>query len=365
MKITFLLPVVHQNGGSRVIAIYAKALLAMGHDVTVVSRKPRVVSPQRKIVNRIKGVSYTHEAPDRDAYFRDLGARHVQLDFKEPIDATDVPDADMIVATWWRTAFEVAALPPEKGKKVYFIQHHEVHGHLPWDLSAGSYFLPLRKITICSWLVDLMKTRYNDSDVLLVPNGVDTDHFHAPTRTRNKRPRVGLLYAPAAFKGIDIGLAAIERVKEHIPDLELVVFGATRPSGDLVLPEGITFHESPSQNDIPAIYADADVWLVPSREEGFGLPILEAMACRTPVVATRTGAAPDLIVDGLNGHVVDVDDVEALADRLISVLQLSESDWQAMSGAAYACAQENTSSRAAQRFEAALQTIADQADGAP
>lgn len=49
------------------------------------------------------------------------------------------------------------------------------------------------------------------------------------------------------------------------------------------------------------------MWLFTSLEEGFGLPILEAMACGTPVVASRAGAAPDLIRDGETGYLCDWD----------------------------------------------------------
>jgi glycosyltransferase involved in cell wall biosynthesis len=50
------------------------------------------------------------------------------------------------------------------------------------------------------------------------------------------------------------------------------------------------------------VYADCDVWLFASFSEGFGLPIIEAMACRCPVVATRAGCAPDVIKEGVNGY---------------------------------------------------------------
>ena len=100
--------------------------------------------------------------------------------------------------------------------------------------------------------------------------------------------------------------------------------------------------------------------------EGFHLPPLEAMACRCPVVSTRVGGPVDIIEDGVNGYLVDVEDVESLADRLIRVLSLPESEWRSMSEAAYRAATRYTWDDATDLFEAALQkAVAMQWPGAP
>lgn len=357
MKITFLLQSAKQNGGNRVVAIYAEKLLALGHDVTVVSRIPKYGKDlPRKLLNRWKGKS-TFD-PDRTVFFDGLGDRHVQVPPKSPIDPENMPDADVVIATLWRTAYEVASLPPEKGAKVYFVQHHEVHDHLRWDLSAGSYYLPLSKVTIADWLVDTMANTYGDTDVVKVENSVDTEQFNAPPRERNKKPTVGLLYSPKSFKGIDISLRALEIARERFPDLQVVAFGISPPETDLPLPPNSKFYKSPAQDEIRDIYAQCDVWLCGSRAEGFHLPPSEAMACRCPVVSTRIGGAVEIVTEGVNGHIVDVDDAEALGARLIDVLSLSPEEWRACSDAAHARAHSYTWDDATRAFEAALIDIA-------
>lgn len=356
MKITFICGAVNQGGGSRVTAIYARKLLERGHDVTVIGRKPPEVSRKRRAFELFR--PGPQPLKDRDRYFRDLGERFHWLPHKFPLDAVDVPEADVIVATWWRTAFEVAAMPPDKGRKAYFVQHHEVHDHLPHDLSAGSYWLPLKKITIASWLVDTMAELYGDTDVALVPNAVDPGQFDAPPRAKNPRPRVGLMYAPAAFKGLDVMLRALDIARTALPDLAVTAFGKRDPEPGFSLPVGTDYHRSPAQEDIPRLYASCDAWLFGSRSEGFGLPLLEAMACRTPVVATRAGAAPDLIEPGVSGYLADIDDADALAARLVELLSLSPERWQAMSEAAHGRAHGYTWDHAADAFEAALTRIA-------
>nr|MBI3613641.1 glycosyltransferase family 4 protein [Nitrospirota bacterium] len=70
--------------------------------------------------------------------------------------------------------------------------------------------------------------------------------------------------------------------------------------------------------DLPALYAGAELFVFPSRYEGFGLPVLEAMACGTPVIASRAGALPE--VAGEAGLYVDPDDCTALADLMCRVV---------------------------------------------
>lgn len=104
-------------------------------------------------------------------------------------------------------------LPPEKGRKVYFIQHHEVHSHLPLHLSAGSYHLPMKKVTISGWLVDTMADLYGDQDVVLVPNSVDLELFQAPERGRQAAPTVGfcLMMQTCRTFNSDLELGLFER----------------------------------------------------------------------------------------------------------------------------------------------------------
>jgi len=358
MRVTFVVPKLAQNGGHRVVAIYAQKLLDMGHDVKVVEHIP----PEARgsgISKAQKLLSGRKRKPDAKAgiYYAGLGERVIKAPRYQVLDPSDVPDADIVVATWWRTAFSVATLPPEKGVQAFFVQHHEVHDHLPWDLSRGSYYLPLKKITIADWLVETMAGTYGDTDVIKVENSVDTEQFNAPPRMRNSSPRVGLLYSPKYFKGLDISLRAIEVARRRFPDLQVLAFGAQAPTPDLALPEGSAFHQLPDQDTLRSLYAQCDVWLCGSRAEGFHLPPLEAMACRCPVVGTRVGGVVEIVTEGRNGYTAEVEDAEALGARLIDVLATTDSEWRMMSDAAYARAHEYSWADAARAFEQALLQI--------
>ena len=343
-------------GGIRVAAIYADRLQRRGHDVVVVStpRRPLPLSRKMKIFAKGRGwpVDPTEQWP---SHLDSVDVDHRILKKYGPVTDADIPDADVVIATWWETAEWVAKLSPRKGAKAYLIQHDEsLFEHQPADRVAATWNLPLHKIVISKWLAELAVDRCGAETISHVPNSVDMAQFHAPRRGKQATPTVGVLYNPTPFKGYAQARQAIERARTIIPNLHCVAFGNFNVTTDQPLPPDCTFFKRPPQEKIREIYAACDVWLCGSRSEGFHLPPLEAMACRCPVVSTRVGGPMDTIIDGVNGYIVDVDDVTSLADRLVSVLQSPEADWQAMSDAAYATAERYTWDDATDLLEAAL-----------
>lgn len=363
LKINFVLPTVNMAGGIRVVAIYAAELARRGHDVTLVSVPHRQPPFGQRLKNFVRGRGWPRfeKQPSHvDALEGQPNVRHVVVDRWRPIEDRDLPDADVVVATWWETAEWVARLSPLKGAKAYFIQHHEsVFETEPEVRVQSTYRMPMHKITISRWLVDLMRDRYGDDDVTHVPNSVDTQQFQAPPRGRQARPTVGMLYHSLPWKGIDVSLRAIEHARRALPNLHVVSFGTEHQSAALPLPPGSTFEVSPPQARLRELYGSCDVWLCGSRAEGFHLPPLEAMACRCPVVSTKVGGPVDVIEEGKNGRLVDVDDADALGRALLDVLQLPEPAWRAMSDAAYATATRYTWSDATELFEAGLRAAID------
>jgi glycosyltransferase involved in cell wall biosynthesis len=278
------------------------------------------------------------------------------IDRRRPIVAADVPDADVVVATWWETAEWVATFPPSKGKPVYFIQHYEVYADQPVARVDATWRLPFQKIAVARWLSELAVDRFGDEGAILVPNAVDTNQFHAPPRGKQAVTTVGVMYSHVQFKGCDVALAAFERASRIVPRLKLVAFGHRRPTPELPLPAGSTFTLQPAQDAIRDIYASTDAWLFASRSEGFGLPILEAMACRTPVIATPAGAAPELVGQG-GGILVPPEDAGEMANAIERISRMKDSEWRAVSDAAHATANRYTWDDAADLFEQALQQV--------
>lgn len=354
MRITFVLPTVNMSGGVRVVAIYAKELAARGHDVTLVSPPPQRMPLLRKIKSALLAKGWPADFSRNPSHLDGLGLNHHILDRWRPVKNIDVPDADVVVATWWETAEWVNVLDASKGAKAYFIQHHEVHPYLPVERCRATYRFPMHKIVIARWLSEVMGNEYDDLFVDLVPNSVDHDVFFAPVRHKQKIPTIGFLYSPSSYKGVDITLSAIERVRANFKKLRVISFGAQKPSWGNNIADKIEFHYSPPQERIRELYSQCDLWMTASRSEGFNLPAMEAMACRTPVVSTKAGWPEESIVDDWNGALVDVDDVESLAQAAKKILLLSDYAWLDLSNNAFSTVENSSWKRSSILFEKAL-----------
>ena len=146
-------------------------------------------------------------------------------------------------------------------------------------------------------------SRYFNAPWEIVPNGVDTSFFHPNGgRVGSTPPR--LLWLGRIEPRNDLGtvLAAMPRILDHHPGAELTVVGdgpwrgrlerAARPLGPAVRFVGYAGAER------PAYYAGADVYLCPTTRASFGVTLLEAMACGTPLVVSDIPAFKDLAADG-------------------------------------------------------------------
>jgi glycosyltransferase involved in cell wall biosynthesis len=358
LRITFILPHANLSGGTRVVAVYARKLQERGHSVCVISAprpRPGMLDRMRAL---LRGNGTGAAGGAEPSHLDGLPIEHRILDRYRPLRDGDIPDGDAVVATWWETAESVAALAPSKGAKLYLIQHDEA---VFWPESAieerariaRTWRLPMHKIVVARWLADLARERGIVDRFTLIPNAVDHETFHAAPRGRQSRPTVGLMYSRTRFKGCDIAIAALGIARRSLPALGVQAFGQEHPGPDLALPEGAAFEFQPAQERIRQIYASCDAWLFSSRSEGFGLPILEAMACRTPVIGTPAGPAPDLLGFG-GGVLVPHSDPEAMARAIVDTVSLPDPAWRALSDAASANAARFTWDHSTDLLEASL-----------
>ena len=356
MKITFLLPSLGLNGGNRVVSIYAEKLSNMGHQVTLVAPNVRMPSFKEKLSHYLKRPFTPLIHKYDDTFFRNRGYDIRLLETRRAIVTSDLPDADVVIATWWETAKWMADMSHEKGEKFYFVQHNETHiTILPIDEVKATYRMDLNFITIAHWLESMLRDEYQvkKERISLIPNSVDLELFNAPPRQKNGNPTIGFLYSDTASKGTEIAIKVCQHLRAENPNLNAICFGSPR-SLKYPMPDFIELHRSPAQHSIKDIYKSCDVWLCCSTTEGFGLPVLEAMACRTPVVSTRCGGPEDIITEGRNGFLCPVDDVDALASMVQSIFDMDNAGWTKLSNGAYEHAASFTWDDAARCFESAL-----------
>jgi glycosyltransferase involved in cell wall biosynthesis len=275
----------------------------------------------------------------------------------------DVPDADVIVATWWEVAEWVAALTPAKGVKLHLVQGDDRDALRAIGASVerveSAFRQPLIKIAVSDWVAARLADVWT-GPIRVIHNGVAARLFHASPRARQTPPRVGFVYADIRIKGMDIAIDAVRIARCECPELEVVSFGNRPPAKQFPLPEQTLYEVTPLQEKLREFYSACDAWLFPSRAEGFGLPILEAMACRTPVIGTPTGAAPELIGQG-GGILVPHEDAHAMAQAILRVCRMTATEWRTMSDAAYVTAHRYTWDDATRLFEEALTRAVEQA----
>ena len=122
-------------------------------------------------------------------------------------------------------------------------------------------------------------------------------------------------FEPKLLKGPDTFVAVVSRLRDVIPGLTVLLTGPARGYVRRELARIGVPHDHvllSSRDELARAYRGVDVCLVTSRQEGGPKAVLESMASGVPLVSTRVGQASELVVDGENGLLADVDDVDAL-----------------------------------------------------
>ena len=182
---------------------------------------------------------------------------------------------------------------------------------------------------------DLLE-RYYDADparMVSIPCGIDTDLFRPRDRDECRRElgieldRPVLLWVGRLekLKGVDILIDAVAQLED--PEVLLLVVGGDEHGQELRreleeqareagIEGSVRFTGAVPHEDLPAWYSAADVCAVPSYYESFGLVAVEAMACGTPVVASRVGGLVSTVTDGVNGYLIPWRCPEPFAEKL-------------------------------------------------
>ena len=141
----------------------------------------------------------------------------------------------------------------------------------------------------------------------------------------NDEPLIGFVGRMVPEKGVDVLLRAFANVVRDIPRAHLALAGDGRLMGEMRVRAGslglTRAHFLGWRGDIASFMADIDVLAVPSRSEGFGLVVLQAMALARPVVASRVTALPEIVEPGQTGTLVAPDDPASLARALTDILK--------------------------------------------
>ena len=345
MKVNIVFPEFGLSGGVMVALRYARALTGFGHDVLCYGKKlpyfmPKSFKDVAHAAHRLVSNYDIDIALDRCGTFK----------YAVPpfINNKTVRDADVTIATAWCTAYDVAKLSDSKGKKYYFIQDHEI-----WDdkdKGIQSYKLPLKHIAIAKWIDDILVNDYGCEPATIVHNGVDLAVFKPDYSKRVENITISMMYHLLEKKGIPDGLSVLEEVHKKYPTIKIIMFGKPEFSEK---PDYIEYYRDPEQSLIISIYQQSDIFLFPAKEEGWGLTVIEAMACGCAVVGTNAGALLEIGQDGENALISEPGNPEQLmmnAERILHDKKLRSS----IGNNAITTAQKLGWEKSYQQFEEAL-----------
>ncbi len=188
---------------------------------------------------------------------------------------------------------------------------------------AISHYTATRAANINGWTVKETEVLYNCLDPdLAIP---------APRLALQNTPAiltVSRLSREDSYKGVDVVLQALPRLLQEFPTLtyHIVGDGNARPDLDhlaqtLNISSSVTFHGRVSDETLRGLYAESNVYVMPSRNEGFGFVFLEAMAQGTPAIGGNIDATPEVIEDGVTGFIVDPHSPYAVAEATARLLR--------------------------------------------
>ena len=196
-------------------------------------------------------------------------------------------------------------------------------------------------VTACSLHTSAELLEYSGtSRCAVIHNGIDITEFelrHDNPRLATGRPYVFAMGRHVHQKGFDVLIRAWSEL--HLQTHDLVIGGSGTDTealqeliGELKLDASVHLIGRLDRNGVVSHLHNATCFVLPSRHEPFGIVVLEAMAARTPVIATAVGGVPEFVTDGVNGRLVPGHNVIAMAQALQELIINGASDTQINSG---------------------------------
>lgn len=297
MKLTFLLPGNSYSGGVRVTMQMANRLLERGHDVRIAYRTHPLfswesfISFARTLKFRCCAIRETQWL----SCFKGEKERFVKL------ESLNFNEGEIVVATGEHTIEELERLERKVIKVRYchgFLGQSAEQRNLAWGGRMDT-------IAVSPALVPSLQRHCEGRILGIVPNGICLNEYFVEDRFRDG---IGLVFSQTPIKGPEVAVSLVRAFRDVCPSNPCYVFGAD-PRPKSLAP--CDYKRYPSVAKAREIYNRCIVWFVTSRDEGFSLPTLEAMACGCAVVSSRHTNAGELIQDGVNGLTVPYGDIAA------------------------------------------------------
>ena len=217
------------------------------------------------------------------------------------------------------------------GKIKYRISRHRWYSFLKMQKKVAPYIKRIITPSKSSKKGIVDEFNCNKANITVINNGIDTNEFSPVNEvTRNEFRLITTASADVPLKGLDFSLKALKKLKKDFPNMHLIVIGLIKKGGHteklikkLGLENDVTFKSNLTKNEIKDCYSKSSIAIVSSLYEGFGYPVIEAMSCEVPLIATNISSIPELtsefakLVDPKNEEMIyqSVKDILAEYDK--------------------------------------------------
>jgi phosphatidylinositol alpha-mannosyltransferase len=322
----------HLGGVTEHVHHLARELQSLGHDALIVTARMRGRRPDPPHVRRIgtSCVIFKNGSFARMAIGRHLARDIAQILCTERIDLVHVhsPLCPLL-----------GLLAPAVANRLGVPVVATFHSWFPRSLPYRVLRAPLQrqldriaaKIAVSTPVVDAL-SRYFRADWTVIPNGIDVGYFHPngrrPEDAFARGPRLLFLGRLDPRNGLETVLAAVPRILKRYPDMQLVVAG----DGPLrryyerrakLVSQHVRFIGRVDE-ERPELYGSADLYVCPTTKASFGITLLEAMACGTPILGSDITGFRELVNGGREAILVPVGDAKAWAERVIELIASPE-----------------------------------------
>lgn len=308
MKVNIVVPSTVLGGGIKVIFQYANYLTKKGHDVVVYV--PMLAFGIKKKYNFRTSLANTFKRGTKVKWME--CAFKIRLALK--IEDRYIRNADIVIATAWYTAPSVNYLSEEKGAKVYFIQDYEVWNQ-DENIVNATYKMEMNRIVTTKKLHDILSNKLGVDSTIVYNGHKDTEFFYGDKKIQPFKT-IMMLWNPSWYKG---GYQAIEILKRMYEKhkIKIVFFGIyKRPD----IPDYFNYYLNPERDDLIKLYQSSDIYLFPSNQEAWGLPVIEAMANKCAVVGMNTGCLGDVCENRKHALIAECGNYTELEEKLEELL---------------------------------------------
>jgi glycosyltransferase involved in cell wall biosynthesis len=343
-KIVFCTPALYSAGGVERVVSYKASYFAeqLGYDVTIIVTEGRgrtcyfPLSDQVKVINFELGFEALWCVSFIKKVFLYLSK---QYQYRKLLKAELMRIRPDITISMLRREINFLTKIPDGSKKIgelhvnrtnyrnFEVNESNALKNLFAKLWMRNLVGKLKGLDQLVVLTDKSKAMWLElSNVSVIPDPITIEVKSEEVKSEKCSKRIVTIGRYAYQKGYDLLLQAWAEVEKHYPDWTLDIYGqGDRTSycqlmGDLGIDINRCHLNGPVE-DVVKVYQDSSVFVLSSRFEGFGLVLVEAMACGIPVVSYDCPAGPDeIITDGYDGLLVSAGDIHALAEKLMVMM---------------------------------------------